>query len=547
MTGTRRPTRHTLVVVLLLTLVAAACSSSGDDGDVGTDGPTASQTSDQDGSQAEPADGESEVEPTTSSDTAADGGTLLMGYSTNPTNLDPARSTSGGDRIFLFPIYDRLIRLTSAGEPQPQLAESWTFADDGLSVEFTLREDVSFHDGEPFNAEAVAANIERGKTLDGSTVAGSLAPIESVEVLDDFTVRFNTPDGSGSILRTMGGRPGMMVSPAAFDADFETGPVGAGPYRLTEFLPDDRVVYEPVEDYYDPDNQTLGGLEVVVLPDDATRLNAVRTGEIDMTFIRPFQVEEAEAAGINVTPNPGLIWYHAGLNSSRSEFGDVRVRQALNHAVNRQEMTDTLLAGFCTPSLQPVPEGVIGHADSVGPDYYEYDPDRARELLAEAGLADGFEFTAAVVNPTLFVQIAESIQAQLAEVGVTMNLDVAPVPDVNNAYFVEGTADAYVGLWLGANDPSEMVSSLYLPDGFNNPGELSTDSIRDLYSQTLTETDDDSRSEVFQQLVQEAVDLNYHVGVCNVQTPIAHNDRVQDIGDDTPTWQWDFRGVHVSE
>lgn len=478
---------------------------------------------------------------------ASQQGTLKMGYSTGPTSLDPARSTSGGDRVFLFPVYDRLIRLTNEGDPQPQLATKWSFSADGKSLDLTLRQDVKFHDGTPLNADAVKRNLERSMTMEGSTLRSSLSEVRSVDVIDEYTVRLTFKTGGGSILRTLGDKPGMMASPAAFNADLGQRPVGTGQFVVADYRPDDRIIYAPYESYYDSGAQTLEGLEVVVLSDDATRLNALRSGQIDMTFIRPYQVPEARSAGLKIQANVGLIWYYMGMNIKRSKFGDVRVRRALNLAANRGKLTKTLLQGFCAPSSQPVPKGVVGHADSVGPDYYEYDPAKAKRLLAEAGLPNGFTFTAMVVQPTLFVQIAEVLQADFAKVGVNMQLKVAPIPQVNSTYFGKGNADAYVGIWLGQNDPSAMVANLYMPNGFFNPSRYSTPRIQQLYRESVEKTDPSARQAIFDELIPLAVEEAYRVGVCNVQTPIAYRDKVLNVKPGLPTWQWDFRGIRVSK
>src|SRR5207253_7042675 len=135
-----------------------------------------------------------------------------------------------------------------------------------------------------------------------------------------------------------------------------TKPIGAGPYTVSEYRAGARVAYSPVGGYHDASNQKLGGLEVTVLPDDSTRLNALRSGQLDMTFLRPYQVDEAKAAKLNVIGNRGSIWYYMGMNMTRGKFADVRVRQALNHAADKRRITETLLKATCRPSTLPSAE-----------------------------------------------------------------------------------------------------------------------------------------------------------------------------------------------
>jgi peptide/nickel transport system substrate-binding protein len=473
-------------------------------------------------------------------------GVLRLGYSTGPSSLDPARATSGGDRVFLLPVYDRIVRLTNAGEPQPMLATKWEFTKDGNGLLLTLRRGVKFQDGTPFDAQAVKANIDRYRTMDGSTQRAVLSSVSEVSVLDAGRVEIVCKEGCGGLLRTLGDNPGMMVSPKAFsNPDLGTKPVGAGPYSVSDYRAGARVVYAPVAGYHDAANQKLGGLEVTVLPDDSTRLNALRSGQLDMTFLRPYQVDEAKAAGLKLVGNRGSIWYYVGMNMNRSKFGDVRVRQALNHAVDKKGITESLLKGYCTPSDQPLREGTLGYAKQTPKIVYPYDPAKAKKLLAEAGVPNGFEFDALVWNIPLFVQIGEVMQAQLAQVGVKMNLQAAPVPQVMGSYFGKQATDAFVGGNLGSLDPSATVANLYLPTGFFNPSKHSTPAIQDAYAKTVRSPENAERQKAFDVLIKSAMDETYHIGLCDVLTPIAYNGTVQHVTADVPTWTWDFYGVEV--
>lgn len=472
--------------------------------------------------------------------------TLRFGYSTGPTSFDPARSSSGGDRVFLFPVYDRLIRISNSGVPQPMLASKWESTQKGAGLVLTLRQGVSFHDGTPFNAETVKANIDRMRNLPESTQKAVLRAVADIQVLDAQRVEFKCNVGCGGLLQSLGDTAGMMVSPKAFGSpDLGTKPVGAGPYTLTEYRPGARATYAPASGYYDSSNQKLGGLDIAILPDDATRLNALRSGQLDMTFLRPYQVEEARGAKLTVVPSNGAIWYYLGMNMNRNRFGDVRVRQAMNHAVDKKRITDSLLKGFCTPSDQPIREGVLGFAKDTPKVTYEYDPGRAKKLLADAGLPNGFEFDAIVISPPLFVQIAEAIQAQLAQVGIRMKIQATPIPQAAATYFAKGAADAYFGVNLGQSDPSALVGNLYLKEGFFNPSKYSTQAIQDAHTQTVERVDSAGRQAAFETLMKAAMREAYHVGLCDVLTPVAHSSVVRNVTPDVPTWTWDFYGVEV--
>ena len=223
----------------------------------------------------------------------------------------------------------------------------------------------------------------------------------------------------------------------------------------------------------------------------------------------------------------------------------MRVRKALNYAINKKEIAESLLKGYCAPSDQPLPKGVLGFAKKIPEIVYPYDPKKAKQLLTDAGLPNGFEFTALVISPPFFVQLAEALQAQLATVGIKMNVQPAPIPQVNNIYFQKGSADAYVGLNLAPSDPSATMANLYLSDGFFNPSHFSDPTIQDAYKKTIVQTDSQAREAAFETLVKAATSEVFHVGLCNVLTPVAYSGAVKHVSADVPTWTWDFYGVQV--
>jgi len=483
---------------------------------------------------------------TAAAQTSTSKGTLRFGYTTGTTSFDPARSSSGGDRALLLPVYDRLVQLSNQGEPQPMLATKWEFTRNGAELVLTLRQGVTFQDGTSVDAEAVKANLDRFRTLPESTQRSALRAITDVRVVDASHVAIDCNNGCGGLIQTLGDTAGMMVSPKAFaNPDLGSHPVGAGAYTLTEYRPGTRAVYKAVKNYYDPANQPFDGIEITVFADDATRLNALRSGQIDMTLLRPYQVAEAKAAKLNVVGSRGAIWYYMGMNMNRGKFTDIRVRQALNYAIDKKQISESLLAGYCKPSDQPIREGVLGFAKQTPKVVYPYDPAKAKQLLVEAGLGKGFEFNAVVYNIPLFVQIAEALQAQFAQVNVKMNLQPMPVPQAISAYFGKGTVDGYVGINLGQNDPSALLANLYLNDGFFNPSKFTTPAIVEAYTKSMEHTDNESRQAAFETLIKSALAEAYHVGICDVLTPVAYTNAVKGVTPEIPTWTWDFHGLEM--
>ncbi len=524
---------RTVAPVLLLVMGVGACGDADDDATVAD--PTTTAGGDATPGQAA-ADDDEGVDPDA---------TLRFGYYLGPSRWDPARATSSFDNTSLAITYDRLIHQSPDADAVPGLATEWSFADDGSSLELSLREGVVFHDGEPFDAEAVKANIERGLTLEGASVTAELEVIESVEVLDPMTVRLNLNGPGASLPLVLSDRAGMMVSPAAFDnPDLDRNPVGAGMYRMTEYQEDALIVYERFEDYWDPDAQGVQRIELVIQTDPVTRLNALRSGQLDLTFVDAQQEQEAIDAGFEVDRHTGLALMHLQLNRERPWFADERVRRALNHAIDREAIVDGVLFGIGNPSDQSFPEGYFAFDPETGTQTYPHDPELARELLAEAGYADGFAFEFIVPSVPLNVQLGEVTKAQLAEVGIDAQIrQVEPVQTADIFYSNE-EGDALIATWGGRPDPSQTLNLLYSDRGFSNPGRHSTPEVMAAFDETLEVQSPEERADDLQvaaaQVVADALDVVYYFPV----TPWAYDEGV--VGFE----QWisgkpELRGVRV--
>ena len=476
--------------VLSLAVAASLLAGCSDDSDTATEDadlvPGVEATEGEEAVEGEEATDEEEAAGDGAACATDPNATLRWGYYVNLTRFDPHRATSSFDNTYLYPVYDRLVHVTPEGDPEPGLATEWEFNEDGSVLEMTLREGVTFHDGEPFNAEAVKANIERAKTVEGSAVAGDLSIVDTVEVVDDTHVRFNLTGPGASLPLVLSDRAGMMISPAAFDnPDLDTAPVGAGMFRVTGYQPSNVATYERFDEYWDPEAVDLAGLEIRYMADSATRLNALQSGQIDATHIDPNQLQQAEQAGLETIVEDTLSFVHLQMNRTRSEFDDPLVRQAINHAINREAIVQALLFGEGSPAIQNFPEGYVAHDPEISPDIYEYNPERARELLAEAGLADGFSFEIITAVTPLRVQAAEAVQQQLAEVGIDVTLRQVEPAQVSEIFYSAQQGDSILAAWGGRPDPSQTAGLLYTPGNLPNPGGHTTPEVQAAYDASL--------------------------------------------------------------
>jgi peptide/nickel transport system substrate-binding protein len=527
---------------LAAALVLAAC---GDDDDDTTAERTVAPDSTDASASTEPEDtGE------TTGTVAEPGsrGTLRYGYYIALSTFDPHKANGSNDNPWLFPVYDRLVHLTPTADPEPGLAESWEFAEDGSYLEMKLREGVTFHDGEPFNADAVKANIERAQTVEGSAVVTLVDHITEVEVVDEYTVRLHTEYPDASLPLVLSDRPGAMISPAAFDSNLDSQPVGAGMYRVVEYREGDTAVYEAYEDYWDPSVVGLDRLEITTVIDTTTRLNALRSGQLDAAEIDPVQAAEAEAAGLNLTIDADLSFSLLQFNSkNRPEFADERVRRAINHAIDRASIVESVLLGYGEPSVQPFPSGYFAHNPDVPADYYAYDMDEARRLLEEAGYGDGFSFEIVTTSTPQRVQVSEIIQASLAELGIDVEIrQIADAGTFLDYVYGQQQGDSWMLAWGGRPDPSTTVEGLYGANSFNNPSGLTTPRVTELIEESLTEFDPERRTEVLQELSAEVATSALDVVVLFFPEKIvASTDQVQNIA----VWQAgrpEFRGVSMA-
>jgi ABC-type transport system substrate-binding protein len=440
-------------------------------------------------------------------------------YSVDNTSFDPDKITTNNSQMYLYPVYDSLVHVDPAGVAEPMLAESWTLSPDGTSVDMRLIAGWHYHDGTPFDAESVKANLLRHRDMEGSFNANRLASMTDVQVLDDRTVRLVTDTSAGPLITILGGSAGMMMSPATFDKPGEdiapTG--GSGPYTMTSYVPGDRVEYTRVPGYWDADAARVAKMTYLISGDDNARLNAVTTGAADLTFLRASMLRPAQESGLTICQQPSLSSYTLNLNTARSEFGNEKVRQAMNVAVDRKSIS-LLVSGLCQPAGQMFPDFFYASSKNVTPT--EHDPERATELLAEAGLPDGFSFDMEVINLDVYQQIAQVMQANFAEVGIQMSITPVDINKLAEDFSVAKNVDAILFEQKAEPDPSVLTAEYYRPDGFNNPGGFSDPDIVAADEEAARGVTPADRAPAFTKLFDAVAKVQApHLTLCNLTTP----------------------------
>jgi ABC-type transport system substrate-binding protein len=364
-----------------------------------------------------------------SSGSAGSSDTLTLAAVTPPKSFAVGEmAQSGPEDHYYQAVYDTLLKLDEDGQPAANLVADWSYDATGTRLSLTLRDDVTFSDGTPFDAAAVKANLEAAKTKTGEA-GTALAAIASVEVVDatHADVVLSRPDPA--LEQSLARSSGYMASPAALsNPDLATDPVGSGPYVLDAdaSTAGSTYVYTRNEDYWNAEDFPYDSLEIRFLDDTTAILNGLRSGEVNGVSGGTSDVTTgAQNAGLTVTKytNGGIegvyLWDRDG--ALAPALGDVRVRQAINYAMDRETIVETVKGGLGEPTVQVFGPSSAAYDESLE-DSYPYDVDKAKQLMAEAGYADGIDVTADFISRPEDTQNIQLYQQMLAKIGVRMTL-----------------------------------------------------------------------------------------------------------------------------
>jgi peptide/nickel transport system substrate-binding protein len=402
-------------------------------------------------------------------------GTLTLGSRVDLDSFDSAQAHVGHYMPFFQAAYDTLIRQEPDGTLTPMLATDWEYNEDRTALTLDLRTDVTFSDGAVFDAEAVKANIEHFQTANGRQ-ASTLEDVESVEVVDDDTVTLNLSAPNPSLEYYLSQAAGFMGSPEALGTDeMATVPVGSGPYVIDEAASAIGVEYTFTrrDDYWNPDLQKFDTVVFKILDDDTARGNALATGQVDGADVLRSTLPQIEGAGLAyetryIDWNGLMLLDREG--AITPALGDVRVRQAINMALDRDALAEAGYGDTAQPTAQVFGEA----ATAFSPDFdsfYEHDLEAAKALMAEAGYADGFTLAVPTLGQDMDVTWA-LIGDQLAEIGVTLSLDPVEFPD-----FLPGVAEGRwsVAEWsLFQGETWVAAKQLLVPQALYNPFRTTT-------------------------------------------------------------------------
>jgi peptide/nickel transport system substrate-binding protein len=469
--------------------------------------------------------------------TAQDDRPIVVNWWSEPSNVDIHSFGTDGDSDIRFAVYAPLIRRATHEGPYPNtsisasgdyvaaLAESWDVDDAAGTVTFHLIPDATFASGNPVTAEDVRWTVERGFLSPTSYMSalmplGGLPDADHVEVVDDHTVMFTTANGVTPMFYELLSIVNMSILDKnailehATDEDpyaTEWLPLNAaasGPYILTSAEPGVEFVLEPNPNYFEADYPRNSGIIFKVIPTAADRLLLLRSGELDVLRGVPYSEVDAlkEAEGITVLDYPSTDQRAIALNNNIPPFDNETVRQAIAYAIPYDDIIQTVWSGYAAPMRSIVPEGMPTSDSSVW--HYDTDLDMARQLLADAGFADGFETTLFTRADNQDDQaIAVVVQDALREIGVTVNIESL----TSGAYAARQFGDRDMPMhffdWISyVNDPFYHFNWLMHCEQGTNYANYCNPDVDVLIDEGLVETDPDRRSEISLQLQQMHAD-----------------------------------------
>lgn len=353
--------------------------------------------------------------------------TLVMGVALEPPHLDPTAGAAAAiDEVVYANVFEGLTRINQNGEVKPALAESWEVSEDGRTYTFNLRTGVKFHDGADFTAEDVKFSLDRARAEDSTNAQkGLFSAIESVEVVDDATVKVTLSSPAGNFLFNMGWGDAVIVDAASADGNKEN-PVGTGPFKFSKWNKGSSIEIVRNDEYWG-DKVALASATFRIIPDAAAATNAMLAGDVDAfaNFPAPealpqFEADPRFAVVTGSTEGETIL----STNNSKAPFDNIKVRQAIAHTLDRQAIIDGAMFGLGTPiGTHFAPHHPAYNGDLINT--YPRDLDKAKALLAEAGYPDGFKATLQLPPPTYARRGGEIIASQLREVGI--DLEIIPV------------------------------------------------------------------------------------------------------------------------
>ncbi|MGH2361338.1 MAG: ABC transporter substrate-binding protein, partial [bacterium] len=405
------------------------------------------------------------------------GGTLRVGLNADPATLDPHPGGGAVDRQVFQNLFDKLVDINQNLEVVPMLATSWTITGNGRTYTFKLRPNVVFHDGTPFNAEAVKFNFDRIFELNSPRLSEGVNLVQQVTVVDPLTVQIDLEKPFSPFLRILSDRAGMMLSPAAarrLGRDFAREPVGTGPYKFVERRPQERIVLERFDRHWDSNVGFVDRIIFRPFTDDQARLLNLRAEELDIIdTVAPTDIPALRTdSRLKLLERAGLGWQGIWLMVAGPPFNNRALRQALNAAIDRRTLARVVFGETALPANGPFPPGQLGYEAGPNSRIPERNLDLARQKLREGGQPAGFAFTLKTPPGRVQQQVAQVIQSMAGEVGIRINVEIVEFGALLDQLFTNRFEAIQLG-WSGRPDPDGNIYGFFVTGGGFNSSKYS--------------------------------------------------------------------------
>ncbi|MDO5789110.1 MAG: glutathione ABC transporter substrate-binding protein [Fusobacterium sp.] len=411
-------------------------------------------------------------------------------------------------------IYSRLVEADENMQIHPGLAESWKQLDD-KTMQFNLRKGIKFHNGDDFTAEDVKFSFER--MMNSPRIAFVLPPIERIDIVDDYTVNIVTKTPFGPLLAHLSHPALGMVSKKLLTENPEAlkeKPIGTGSYKFKEWIYGDKLVLEKNEDFYDKNERGLKYIIFKNVVEASNRAIGLETGEIDIaTPISSVDEENIKNnPKLQLLTKPSISYTYIGMNMTKAPLNDIRVRKAINYAIDKQAIIDVILNGNGKIATSPIAPGVFGFTDKTK--NYEYNVEKAKELMKEAGYENGFTTSMLVFSGEANTQTAEIVQAYLKEIGIDLKIEIVEV----SAYWdmtERGVHNLFLGSWgVVTGDADYGLYAMYhssAKGGAGNRDFYENEKVDELLDKAKTEIDPETRKKLYEEaqilIVNDAPDV----------------------------------------
>lgn len=452
---------------------------------------------------------------------AADKSDIVVAVDADVDTLHPTDFSTTVELGVLNQIYDTLLYYSPDGtkDPEPRIAESYEISDDGLDYTFHLRDDVTFHDGTPVTADDVVFSIELYKA---SEYQGSqISMLSSVEATDEHTVVCHLDAPYSPFLQ---GICSPMISSKAYyessEDDFVNNPIGTGPYKFVSRAKGSNIKLEANEDYYRGAPE-IKEVTFEVIPDSSTKAIALQTGEVNFAEIDSATKPQLEAnPAITIAEVPTSAFSYIAMNTEKEPFNDVKVRQAINYAIDRDNLVAVCYDGEAEVNSNICAKERFGYSDDQF--QYTYDPEKAKELLAEAGIETPYDLGEILVAEK-YSNLATVIQNDLKAVGLDVTISVKEF----NSYISDLQNGSYgiTALNMTLEGDTQTLEMAFTTDyiGIANNARYSDEEMDKLFEQARTETDNDKRAEIFNEIFTKAQDEAIYAVMCNPMALYAYN------------------------